>query len=73
MKMSNRKVVGGFVAVMGVIAISAGALKEYAQCWANWSGTGFDYRYKMIGGCQVKAPGDELWVPAGRIRMEGED
>lgn len=70
--MFTKKTVGVLVAFLVTLFIAFQALK-YAQgkwdCWASWSTTDLEYRYKLRGGCQVK-PINGNWIPERNYRTD---
>ncbi|MBO1019961.1 hypothetical protein IPV08_08285 [Methylobacterium sp. SD274] len=55
-------VAGGFGAVILGPAYGIAAL----GCRGDWSDSGREWRYRAVGGCQVKDKGG--WIPASNVR-----
>ena len=49
-------------------AIAVAITTNMYQCHSEWSESGFEVRYKMFAGCQIKKDGK--WFPASALRID---
>lgn len=57
------------VALVILLTFIVGALNALndAGCKAQWKDSGFEYRYSMMGGCQIKNKSG-VWIPSDAYR-----
>lgn len=56
----------GLCLLLAAIIIPLNIL-ESMSCSAKWRDSGFEHRYSLMGGCQIKMK-TGVWIPAGNYR-----
>ena len=69
MNSDTKFLIGGVLAILAFLGLVfwISMLVNTASCNASWKDSGFENRFSLLGGCQIKLK-DGTWIPAVSYR-----